>query len=821
MPDTSRIEALIERLGKHPLVEAAAPQVPLQASVVTPDDDEFQNGQQWNLDNPLGNDADIDAPEAWELNKGRSDVTIAVVDGGVDYNHPDLDPGDRSRIIQGADPADNDGDPMDDIPSGSNQSNFANHGTKVAGVVGAITDNDRDIAGVMWNTQIMPVKIAYTDAPSFNPFLNQGDSFPPVVAEGINYARNNGADVINLSLGRPQPPGDTELFFIGDPMEEAIYNAYLQGIVVVAASGNDSQDEIGFPASSAGAISVGNTTRLDSRYSTSNYGPSLDLVAPGTNYPSTKRGGGVDDDVLGTSFSAPMVSGVAGLILSESRDRNLGLTNDDVQHLMEQTAEDVNSDQFPGRDDRIGHGRVNARKALAALQPPNEAVQASHTGGGSSQKVRSNYKQFFRDGGYFVDKHEVTGHVDFSAPFQNGPPMVWIRNRNTRGLSTANPNLGPPRAQVTNVTKNGFDYKTYVYYLRYDLAGIPIDTWRSAKPSNVKIAYTAIGEPGMPPLEVSLSGPTYLDEREQGTWTASVSGGTGSTSYSWEVNPTYASGWANANCSGSSCSRSFYNTCDQTKTGGIRVTVTRKTQSETASQTVSVAPSGSNTYSAGDVTPNAPPCSSPKTLSALQAPASSQLLGRSFRVGGQDEGAVRLTWRALGSPLPARFVVEHRADTTGAWSQVGTVAASDSAGAAPAGTVAYRYRAEDLAPGTHQFRLALRAAEKSVSGTTEWTTEAVTARIEMEDDYRLSTYPNPVRERATIELAVKEAQEVTVAVYDVLGRRVTTLHAGPLPAEELRRLRLDAPVTGLTSGQYFLRVTGEDFATTEQITVVR
>jgi len=370
VPDTSRIEALVERLEKHPLVEAAAPQVPLRPSVVTPNDDEFQNGEQWNLNNP-SNDADIDAPETWELNKGRSDVTIAVVDGGVDYNHSDLDPGDRSRVIQGADVADDDGDAIDDIPSGKG---FAGHGTLVAGVAGAITDNNQDIAGVMWNTQIMPVKIAYTDGPWWNPFLGEGDTFPPTAAEGVEYARNNGADVINMSFGRPDPPGALERFFLGNPVGEAVYNAYLQGVVVVASSGNDSQDKVGFPATSAGVISVGNTTSSDARYSSSNYGPALNLSAPGSFYPTTKRGGGVNPSVLGTSFSAPMVSGVAGLILSESRDRNLGLTNDDVQHLMEQTAEDVNSDQFPGRDDRIGHGRVNARKALAALQPPNDAV---------------------------------------------------------------------------------------------------------------------------------------------------------------------------------------------------------------------------------------------------------------------------------------------------------------------------------------------------------------------------------------------------------------------------------------------------------------
>jgi hypothetical protein len=93
--------------------------------------------------------------------------------------------------------------------------------------------------------------------------------------------------------------------------------------------------------------------------------------------------------------------------------------------------------------------------------------------------------------------------------------------------------------------------------------------------------------------------------------------------------------------------------------------------------------------------------------------------------------------------------------------------------------------------------------------------------IELDGAYQLSTYPNPVRKRATVELAVKERQDVQVRLYDVLGRRVATLYSGPLPAQELRRLRLDIPATGLTSGTYFLRATGADFRATERITVVR
>jgi hypothetical protein len=179
---------------------------------------------------------------------------------------------------------------------------------------------------------------------------------------------------------------------------------------------------------------------------------------------------------------------------------------------------------------------------------------------------------------------------------------------------------------------------------------------------------------------------------------------------------------------------------------------------------------------------------------------------------------VRLTWRAGRSSLPARFVVEHRADTTGAWSEVGTVAAGDSVRADSTASPTYRFEAEDLAVGVHQFRLAV--APEDEAGAKQ-TTGPVTARIELKEAYRLQSYPNPARERATVELAVKERQDVTVAVYDVLGRRVTTLHRGRLPAQETKRLSLGASEAGLTSGTYFVRVQGEGFAATERLTVVR
>ena len=244
------------------------------------------------LNNPANPNWDIDAEAAWDINRGRNDVTIAILDGGVDYTHPDLDPGNRTRVIGGIDTGDNDNDPMDDLPDNT-QGSFAGHGTKVAGVVGAITDNGSKMAGVMWNCRIMPVKMVrsggirlyFADATLFN-WDWSTTAFPSDVADAIDYAVNNNANVINLSYGFPDLGFLINEIALRVPLLfEAIDNAYRNNVVIVAAMGNDYQNgnPTIYPAGfSEQVIAVGATNPNGTRRSSSSTGPHINVSAPST-----------------------------------------------------------------------------------------------------------------------------------------------------------------------------------------------------------------------------------------------------------------------------------------------------------------------------------------------------------------------------------------------------------------------------------------------------------------------------------------------------------------------------------------------------------
>jgi thermitase len=271
----------------------------------------------------------IEAPAAWDITTGSDSVTIAIVDTGVDLLHPDLD----DKLVSGYDFINGDDDPQDDY----------GHGTHVAGIAAAKTNNGTGVAGLSWGAKIMPVKV-----------LNDyGSGGYEDVANGIIYAANNGADIINLSLG-----GSAS----SSVLEEAVEYAHDLGCVIVAATGNNNSS-VSYPARHPRVIAVAATDSNDQRASFSNYGPEVDVTAPGVSIRSTYWwAGSTYERVSGTSQASPHVAGLAALIWSLSP----GLDNTQVESIIKQTADDLG---VAGRDNYCGFGRINARRALEATAP--------------------------------------------------------------------------------------------------------------------------------------------------------------------------------------------------------------------------------------------------------------------------------------------------------------------------------------------------------------------------------------------------------------------------------------------------------------------
>jgi len=277
-------------------------------------------------------DADIDAPEAWGIGTGSTGTMIAVIDTGVYYTHDDLNDG-RVRTDIDWDYVNNDNDALDDN----------GHGTHVAGIIAAETNNGFGTAGVMWQARILPLKVCNS----------RGSCNSDHIAQAIKYAANQGARVINMSLG-----GSCSSV-IADAMNYAHFD---KGAVVVAAAGNNGSG-VNFPAKHDLAIAVGATDKSDKIASFSSRGDGLDVMAPGVSIMSTVPKNG-HDTLSGTSMASPYVAGVAGLLLAQRPN----LTNEQVRDILRGSADDLGT---VGKDSTYGYGRANAFKALQMPAPSN------------------------------------------------------------------------------------------------------------------------------------------------------------------------------------------------------------------------------------------------------------------------------------------------------------------------------------------------------------------------------------------------------------------------------------------------------------------
>lgn len=289
-------------------------------AVDIPDDPYFDDYYQWGL-------FQIQAPQAWNITHSSPDIRIAILDTGIDSAHPDL----GAKVVA-----------KKNFTSSTTVEPVSNsHGTHVAGIAAAITDNGVGIAGLGYNASLMNVKVLGDD----------GYGYHSWIAQGIIWATDNGANVINLSLGGRSS---------SSILKDAVDYAWNHGVVVVAAAGNDGSTSPLYPAYYDNCIAVAATDGNDELTSWSNHGEWVDVAAPATAWSTQPHG--EYGYMAGTSVASPYVAGLASLVFSVATDSNSnGWLNDEVRSRIETACDDVDID--------VSYGRINAFKAVQGSSP--------------------------------------------------------------------------------------------------------------------------------------------------------------------------------------------------------------------------------------------------------------------------------------------------------------------------------------------------------------------------------------------------------------------------------------------------------------------
>ncbi|MBI2756448.1 MAG: S8 family serine peptidase [Chloroflexi bacterium] len=302
----------------------------------TPNDPSFPS--QWGMTR-------ISAPAAWDQTRGSSAVRIAILDCGIyeagstsfGPGHPDI----NGKVVARA-----------NFTSTPDADDYCDHGTHVAGIAAAITNNGVGVAGVGYTTSLMNVKV----------LDNTGAGTVSSIVSGIYWAADNGARVINMSLGGDIPCPTS--------MQAAVDYAWSRGVVLVASAGNSGLSSAGSPANCVRVVSVAATDQSDNRANFSNYGSNVNVAAPGVSIYSTNYVGSYEN-FSGTSQAAPHVAGLAGLLWATS----YGASNQMVVARLLNT-----SDRVAGTGSLWTYGRINAAAAVAppvCLPRPDVSVSAS------------------------------------------------------------------------------------------------------------------------------------------------------------------------------------------------------------------------------------------------------------------------------------------------------------------------------------------------------------------------------------------------------------------------------------------------------------
>lgn len=423
-------------------------------------DDPYFN-LQWSLNNEGASactaSTDIDSCNAYTITPGSASTKIAILDTGVDSSHPDL----TGKVS---------GDPgfVDE------------HGTIVAGIAAAFTNNAIGIAGVDGNAQILSQRVFGLD-------MDDADR-----ATGVRDAASLGAVVLNNSW---------RLGAYSSTVRGAFRDVYLRNCVATAAMGNNYGEHMFYPAAfGQGIIAVGATDCNDAHWISSTTGSHIDVAAPGVDIWSTApqsiiSGGYTHGN--GTSYATPHVSGLAGLLLSYGSFIGTTLYNDDIEQLIRLSADDVNEATFPGPDSLLGMGRINADRALSLLQLPNKLFQWTASDGDVTASSGPSLQWFYVPpkphpaGLYGFYRYEVQKEVIFPVTFA-ATPNVWGRGAASIGYDSSSPNwcMGWCEVVPGTIRESGCKLRTFVYYV--DNGVEPLGWWPT-DPGNAQFAYTVLG----------------------------------------------------------------------------------------------------------------------------------------------------------------------------------------------------------------------------------------------------------------------------------------------------------------------------------------
>lgn len=398
IPDTGNANGVnnaIESLLNNSQVLSAEPVNVGKTGAITPNDPDFN--KQWGLEK-------IRADEAWVISRGSA--LIAVLDTGVDYDHPDL----NSKVIKGKDYINNDEDPKDD----------QGHGTHVAGIVAANTNNSTGVAGASWNSKVIAVKVCD----------NAGNCPKSAVADGIRYAADKGAKIINMSLSYDFDvafkliPWPLSPYFMLVPTDSALKKAVdyaaSKGCLVVVAAGNDGNSWKNYPAAYTNAFSVGSTTSTDGRSSFSCYGSWVNIAAPGSGIYSTLPTYNVTfnnapfnynknyDSLSGTSMASPMVAGASAVVWAKYPSWSAA----QVRERIERTAKPL-----PGLE--LGAGRIDLFEAVF-----NGSFETGDLSGWSKTGTASSLSSLGP-----ITPQNKNGHKERFGYISTGPAADYISSR--------------------------------------------------------------------------------------------------------------------------------------------------------------------------------------------------------------------------------------------------------------------------------------------------------------------------------------------------------------------------------------------------------